>query len=205
MVPKPLWRRVARHEFLLRRIGVGPGHPLDRLAIGDHVKEAEVGEGGHREAYHGLQGGLIVERGRQRGAGLGQESKAPPRRLGLTERVLQLTPRGIERRCQHARLRRGRTRHMGLSRRRERSPLVTEGGCQERQEQADLGDALEVRLTAEEDQHRSIPRGDAQGGCRALPTRHGQLSRVPAGLGTGSQERAPRAPPWERLRKPGRR
>ena len=196
---------IARHAFVLRRIGVGPGHPLDRLAIGDHVNEAEIGEGGYRQARHGLQAGLVVERGHQRGAGLGQESKTPPRCLGLAERVLQLTTGGIERVRQHTRLRRSLARHMGLCRRRERSPLAAEGGCQERQEQAHVGDAVEPGRTAKEDQHRSILRCDAQGGRRALSAGHVQFSRVPAGLGTGSQERAPRAPLGERLRKPGRR
>ena len=65
----------------LRGIQVRDRDPLERL-IGDHdVDDAGIGERGHGQIGHPLQGALVVERGGQLRAGLRQKGQLAVRRL----------------------------------------------------------------------------------------------------------------------------
>ncbi len=57
-------------------IHVGDGEPL-QVALGpEQVYRAPVGQHGHAQAREGAEGGLVIERGAQRGARAGQKAKA---------------------------------------------------------------------------------------------------------------------------------
>jgi hypothetical protein len=70
----------------LRRIAVGHDQLAARLPVGQ-LDQAPVGDARHRQAGQVCKRGLVVERRREDGAGLGQKRAAVPGGLGLAARA----------------------------------------------------------------------------------------------------------------------
>ena len=89
-------RALARQPLLDERIGVGRGEAAKHTTVGlEHVHQHIVGEVGDGDARDTAQRRLVVERGGEHAAGLGEKRRAAPRLLGVSPRDLRAAPLGM--------------------------------------------------------------------------------------------------------------